>query len=154
MSGGYAALEVGVGHLKNVRELVDDPLLGITQDDLDDAELQAKAEIDSSLAALYDISGWTAEPPSLIVQIAQHIGSGVVLEMKFSRDGNGPSKAAEAMVEEGRKLLRRVAAFDLKLVDDSGNVIPRRTTPGIVIANPPRFPELPRRGPRPERGIL
>jgi hypothetical protein len=123
----YAPLSVGVGHLKNLDALADDAQEGITQDDLDLAEAFANAEVDAAFAGTYDVSGWEAATPPMIVKVALLLGSAQVLQFKFGRSAVAAS-AAEKLTKDAHALIGDIVSKKTELLDGAKEVIERRAS--------------------------
>jgi len=122
MSGGYKTLEAGKRYLKNVAPLSEDPQEGLTQEDLDAAEVTAKDTIDAALAGVYQTAGWSDSPPPMIADIADRLASAKALAMKFGRDGRTASYI-ELLEDLARRDLERLRSGELALMDASGGLV-------------------------------
>jgi len=135
MAGGYKELEAGAGYLKNIDPLVDDAQDGITQDDFDDAEVQARARIDAVLAPLYTVSTWTASPPPLVAVIADKLASAKILTNKFARDSGGNSLLAEILEKEAQEFLDMIRDGRMAVVTSAGTLVASRAYRTPVVDN-------------------
>jgi hypothetical protein len=114
----YNTLVAEAGYLSNVR-LKSSQANGVTQADLYTAQAHAKAEIDATLSAIYDISTWVDETPGIIDRIADMLSSAEVLNYKYQRGdtADGEDTNLPSVIErDARALLAMVAKGSISLV--------------------------------------
>jgi len=132
----YCTLEVAAGYLKNIDALAADPTKGITQADLDRAEADAQALIDSQLAPRYDVTGWATDTPPVIELVAEMLAGAQVLRYRYQRDSLGASGAgefAEVLQGEARKLLVDLEVGRLNVVLSDGSIQRMRAGVGSTV---------------------
>ena len=109
----YKTLEAGRGYLANFGDL--DPE-AISQDELDRAEAWAAGVIDEVFArAGYDVSGWEADTPPAVADIAEELAAAKAWQFKFMREG---LPAPPDLEDPARRRMRRLARSGL--LDSSG----------------------------------
>jgi len=116
----YKTLTVGQRYLKNFDPLVTDAQQGITQADVNAAQVEADTLIDLALGDIYDVSGWATATPAIIASIADRLGSAYLIRCKFSRDGKADPKFGDFLMEEAQQLLELLRdGAPLRLADGS-----------------------------------
>jgi hypothetical protein len=109
----YATLTVGSGFLKNLAALATDPQKGLTADDVEKAEARADALVEAWFARFYDVSDSRFADAPMVAQIAECIGSAVLLQYKFSRDGTGDVGLVSSLMKDARELAAEVSKTGL-----------------------------------------
>ena len=105
---GYKTLTLGRGYLKNFDPVVADPQKGMTAQDVEAAEADAKAVIDAALGDVYDLTTWVGSVPTVIAAIAERLGAAYLIRALYNRDGRGDLKFAERLAAEAQEMMARL----------------------------------------------
>ncbi|HOQ59091.1 MAG TPA: hypothetical protein PKZ08_00585 [Vicinamibacterales bacterium] len=130
----YATLTVGQGFLKNLDPLVTNAQHGLTAADVAKAEAAADAQVNAWFARHYDVASPSFATAPMVAQIAERLGSALLLAYKFSRDGTGNVNLIGALKLEAREMKDRVIADGL--VSATGAILARRHGNAPRVGNP------------------
>lgn len=129
----YYDLEVGKEFLASMRELAPDGEPGIHASDVSAAELQAKIEIDSLLAMVYDVSNWGASTPLIIATIANYLGSAALWAMRYTADGMDPNGGPmQGLRESAMSLIDDLVEDRRVIVNADGSVQAAKVKSGLT----------------------
>lgn len=127
----YYTLVVERDYLKNVGPLDTVATDGhLIQADLTRAESDAFNEINSLLAADYDVSTWASSTPPIIADIANLLASANVWMMRHAADSMGVAGNPEGLRAWALKKIEEIKGGNMQIVLASGSIQRKRLGDG------------------------
>jgi hypothetical protein len=126
----YNRLIAGTGYLKHIR-IKASRANGLTEADLREAELHAKAVIDERLGPLFQTSFWTHETPGVIERVADQLSSAEALRTRRLRGEAAPGEDVcppRALERPAEALMSMIERGCVRIITRGGRV--QRLRPG------------------------
>ncbi len=125
----YIVLKEGERYIKPIDELFADSDDGMTQRDLDRAEVYAMHITNGKIGWGDDISDWEDDPPPLVEYINDLLASAKALTFYLNRDTDitlGAEFEPDALEAEALDFLNGISKGGMELIDVDGEVIGRK----------------------------